>query len=176
MIGDHDDLDMRGIRREWYENDIRREWHDALRGFGEELRFIWNHHTRRPVIVCKVPGVDTLYHGGFLEGWSIVMHCDRLPFDANYYATLVGQMKRLNQYSSAEAMEEEIDSEIQASKAKKKAGRDKELSDFIDSEYPRGLIQENAIVRDGERMDALARDEISTMVQRRKRRGKISTE
>jgi hypothetical protein len=175
IMGEYDDIDMRGLRREWYENNIPSEWQDALKGFGTELRFIWNQVTHRPCIIVKSPGCDTLYHGGFMFGWAIVMHCDKTPFSATYYRHLISQMKRLEDYENAEAMEAEMDKEIMAGKAVKQANRDKELNDFVESEYPKGLLQERAIVRDGERKDAAAANEASTLVKRRKRRGKIST-
>lgn len=74
LPGDYDDLDMRGLDRDWWESHVPAEAQKTLYAAFPELRLIWNCRKKFFQCVHRQPGHIEAYYGGcgVMLGWSII--------------------------------------------------------------------------------------------------------
>jgi len=150
-IGAYDDLDMRGLDPAWYER-VPRHVQDALKHLGEDLRILWRNETGSWAVVERNPGYVISFEGGYLRDWGVVIWDWDVPLgDGSGIAANIAAMIRAADYRDAEAVADHVDKVVDETRAKRLAQSDTDLYDFIDDEYPKGVLQETAICRDYER-------------------------
>ena len=152
-VGAYDDIDMRGIEPSLYE-PVPRHVQDALRHFEEDLRIVKRNETGRHAVLVRARGTVTHFDDVHLRGWAVLIWDWQHPLgDGSGIAANVRGLIRRLEYHSDEECEKDVERRIADYEAEQSAQQDRDLADFVDDMFPRGLLQDRALQRDVDAAD-----------------------